>query len=126
MLPTLKHEPCELDNPEEFFSKLGWLHDTELLSLEWKVINRDLVIEVEDLYSNFYQFPEYPGKLEARLIASELLTLEFDLITQNSTMLRILKFHVNQNIGSKCIDCVISFGEGRIKFSCRRLVGMAC
>jgi len=126
MLPTLKFEPCELDNPEIFFSKLGWLHDAELLFLEWNVANREFIIGVEDLYSNFYQFPEYPGKLDARLIASELLTLEFDLITQNSTMFRILKFHVNQDLESKCINGTVSFGEGKIKFSCRRLVGMAC
>jgi hypothetical protein len=121
VLPNLKYGRYELADPERFFSELGSLHDAVLLALEWNPATRQLVISVDDLYSNFFQLPEYPGKREASFFASDLRTLEFDLISRDITPLRILKFHVTQSADSKLIACELRFAEGRIKLTCQKL-----
>ena len=125
MLPSLQRELNEIENPEAFFLALGGLHDSMLRLLQWRPETRCLGLGIDDLYSNFFQLPEYPGALEARLIASELLDLRIDLKALCTPTSRILGFYVTRQKNTDLINAAIHFGEGKIEFVCRKLQGLA-
>jgi hypothetical protein len=97
MLPELTYQLEVIENTEQFISELGLLHDAVVEKLEWSFVSGEVVIEVDDLYSNFFQTFEYPYQNEtpARFIASQLLSFEIDVVMPRNIPARILKFKVN-------------------------------
>jgi hypothetical protein len=124
MLPKLSQSARIIQNPEQFLQDLGEIHDADLESFEWKAGTRNLIIEIDDLYSNFFQTIEYPGRMSARFIANGVQNLKIDIVTQKAGVLRLLRFQIVQCIEKRTIAALI-FGEGRIEFEFHQLTGMS-
>jgi hypothetical protein len=124
MLLQLSKKATLVANPVGFFAALGWLHDADLESFQWDIFNDQLTVEIDDLYSNFYQLPEYPGKLSARFIASGIKNLQATIIASEISQIRILKFYIVKAADEKRTGVEVHFGEGCIKFECHRIFGM--
>ena len=124
MLPTLGRSAKTIENPEKFFAMLGDIHDAELESFELDICNDAIIIKVADLYNNFYQTSEYPGKLDCEFIASNLSDLMIDVVINKIAYTRILGFFAIQNVKNEKIAIEIRLNEGWIKFRCGNLIGM--
>ena len=46
----------------DFLLRLGGLHDTTLVAVDWRLESRTIQFEFDDLYANFGGLPEYPGR----------------------------------------------------------------
>lgn len=119
MLPKLNiNDSSQIERPGDFFSSLGGLHDADVNLLEWDTTRAELIISIDDLYSNFFQTPEYPGKLSVRLKAIGLSALKVEA-TQGKYPVRILNFKVSQTSSDLPLSVAIIFGEGKIEFECQ-------
>ena len=61
---------------QDRIESLGGLHDAIILSLAWSAGDRRLRIAVDNVNSNTYGLPEYPGPRSATLVFSEVTNLE--------------------------------------------------
>ena len=61
---------------QDRIESLGGLHDAIILSLAWSAGDRRLRIAVDNVNSNTYGLPEYPGPRSATLVFSEVTHLE--------------------------------------------------
>ena len=89
------------DDNRLFFENMGGLHDCSLKRIEVGINKKYLVIEIDDLYSNFIGLEEYIECKNINLIKIELSTLEYLTIDE----INILNQHLNIlfNNGDKII-----------------------
>jgi hypothetical protein len=80
---------------QKFFYKLGGLHDADLLRVEWRLAERRLELEIDDLLSNTQETPEYRGPLPGTVILDEVVDviLQADPGRERSTVYDVV---VNQ------------------------------
>lgn len=81
MLPRISRdgEPSITD-PALFLRQLGNLHDALIPQLRWDVLEKRVVLFVDDIYANFEGLPEYPGLHPARIICDGVFRIEVDIM----------------------------------------------
>ena len=125
MLPKLDSSNASLiENPEEFFSLLGNLHDSHVNFLEWNPIRNELAISVDDIHSNFFNPPEHPGLQPARFIAVGLINLVVD-VSPGKYPAFVLSFEVSRSVNDSMLSVIVNCGDGQLKFECREIYGQA-
>jgi hypothetical protein len=60
-------------NVQKFFYELGGMHDADLLVVEWRLPERRLQLEIDDLLSNTQEMPEYRGPLPGTVILDDVV-----------------------------------------------------
>jgi len=126
MLPILNKNISPIENPIEFFSALGWLHDACLDFFAFNFVSRELIIEIDDLYSNFYQTLDYINGVSARFIFSDLDNSCIDIIAPGINANRILKFSIFEISKKERFGILINLEEGSIRFEFSSITGMVC
>jgi len=69
---------------QDRIDSLGGLHDAIIMSLAWSADDRRLRVAVDDVNSNTFGLPEYPGPIGATFVFSGVTRLEVnaDLASQ--------------------------------------------
>jgi len=108
---------CEvLNNPHEFFSELGDLHDARIERVQWLLHERRLTISIDDLYSNFLDLPEYKGLTPATIILNDVEDIEVNIGPVDD---RINIFEFNAKVVDSSINVnVTCWPGGRIDIKC--------
>ena len=122
MLPTPNAEinKC-IEMPVDYFSALGNLHDAKISLMEWNPIRKQATITVNDLYSNFYGLPEYPGQTPVCLTAFDVSALEMKIMTDRFPV-RIQDFEVDElSSGPGWCILVNCTSSGSIRIVCQSL-----
>lgn len=123
MLPRLSNEHGGLiKEPVPFFSDLGNLHDAKIRRLEWNPSVREMVLGVDDLYSNFVDLPEHPGRQPVQLILSGVSKVEIAVIPDKFAM-RIVDFEIEEVSGSVLRISVNVGPSGFIRIACESIAG---
>lgn len=65
----------------EFLLKLGGLHDSRLVALNWQVGSQAVEFVLDDLYANFGGLPEYPGREKGVIRLEGITRIEFEVDT---------------------------------------------
>lgn len=124
MLPKLSSTSiAKIANPVAFFAALGGLHDSDVVAIELDIAQGELAMQIDDLYSNFFQLPEYPGLQGARLIAVGIKSLKISVSLEDAPI-RILRMETLQQ-SDQDFSVSISFIEGTVEFACRDILGQA-
>jgi hypothetical protein len=106
-----------LSDPGAFLHALGHLHDCEVLVLEVNTTKQQVTLVVDDLYSNFLDLPEYPGKQPVRLIFSDVDDVDTGL-GLDSLPARIMDLEVEAHSGSRTSVVVRLQPSGHIRIKC--------
>jgi hypothetical protein len=66
----------------DFLNSLGGLHDATVVSVEWQVESKVLEFRFDDLYANFRDMDEYPGRRKGLIrllgVSEVLIDIESD------------------------------------------------
>jgi hypothetical protein len=76
-----------------FLFSLGGLHDSIVTGIEVDGRSAQLVLQIEDLYSNFDGLPEYPGRAPATIILAGID--RFSMRLQMSIESQIQELHIH-------------------------------
>lgn len=69
----------KVENPKEFFEKLGGIHDAVIESFSWESDKKELTLEIDDLNSCFEGLPEYVGLCPVTVVFSKISFLDLNL-----------------------------------------------
>lgn len=58
---------------------LGHLHDVRVRSIRWDAHLEDLEFALEDIYANFSDLPDYPGKEPGSIVLHQVKELVLDV-----------------------------------------------
>jgi hypothetical protein len=61
-------------------------HDVLITQLRWNLLEKRVVLLVDDIYASFEGLPEYPGSQPARIICDGVFRIEVDLMTDEFPM----------------------------------------
>jgi hypothetical protein len=105
----------------EFLSRLGNLHDCTVALFEWRPDQRAVGFEIEDLYFNFENLPEYRGPLTGRIALEgvEHLAMDFRGI---QGPLRVDEFTVEERGETRMAVAITFWPTGKIEANCSRIV----
>lgn len=119
--------PCPDDNAEQtlsdpraFFHALGDLHDCEVLMFEVNMTKQEISLVVDDLYANFLELPEYPGKQPVRLTFSGVDEIE-TRIALDSLPARIMDLEVEVHSGLQAHVILRFQPSGHIGINCEAI-----
>lgn len=123
MLPSLSAErEGRVDTPVQFFYALGNLHDARIESIEWNVLQQEIALVVDDLYSNFEGFAEYPGRQMARLSLRHVSKWESDIVPDRFPV-AILDFEVEEDPSRLMLRVRVRTGIGVVRVECKSICG---
>ena len=103
---------------QDRIESLGGLHDATILSVAWIAAERQLLIEVDDIYSNAVGLPEYPGPTRATLVFSEvtLLELNSDLAADG---LMVYEWTMSRSVPDRYASSISLSPGGKLTIECR-------
>jgi len=109
----------QIENPENFFHQLGLLHDTRIESFKWVPPERKVLINIDNLNSNFLDLPEYEGLMPATLA---FINVGKMLIGIDPTEEHLNIFELETRSSTTFIKVIINFSPGgKIEFTCESI-----
>jgi hypothetical protein len=119
MLPRVNNiDETSLPSPASFFRELGNLHDAIVTQVTWNPAHREIILVVDDLYSNFVGLPEYPGLQRAILIMRGVSRMQSD-VTPDRFKQRILDLEIEQADSAVQIRVSLKFDpSGSLSIEC--------
>jgi hypothetical protein len=88
--PTLPRHEHIVKDFFEFLRNMGGMHDAFVESFCWKPAEQTMEFRFEDLYSNFADLPEYPGRTPGAIILRGTSNVRIDVATNEP--LRVFEF----------------------------------
>src|SRR4051812_17284468 len=101
-----------------FLRALGHLHDCEVLALEVNPAAQEVIMAVDDLYANFLDLPEYPGKQRVQFCFGDVDDLDMGL-SLDGLPARIMDFEVEAHTELRADVVVRLQPSGHIRIKCR-------
>ncbi|MDR0616917.1 MAG: hypothetical protein LBG29_08930 [Synergistaceae bacterium] len=101
-----------------FLERMGLLHDSVVRRLVWEPGVSTLCFEIENLYSNFKDLPEYPGIMSGSIELQEVVQVEFDIKTDENRLV-IFEFLADMVGKNECKVSVSFWPAGKISALCR-------
>ena len=86
-----------LADPISFFEELGDLHDAKICRVEWILIDRVIVLEVDNLNANFVGLPEYQGRKQALIKFNEVESVQLDCDAVKVDVQRVYELEVGDD-----------------------------
>lgn len=107
-----------MNSPESFIESVGGLHDAILDRLTWIPGQRRLELAIQDLYSNFEDLPDDPGRCPAVLALVDVTSLRFDV---SLTIKGLMMYEVTVARSERgLLNMTIAFSpSGKISLDCR-------
>jgi hypothetical protein len=108
-------------DPPGLFFQLGGIHDGKVLAISFDVNRQIMEVMLDDIYSNFLDFPEYPGTTPAQMIFSGLNKFSCD-VDLNELPLAIAIIECQEREGGGLYSLSISLGRsGSMEISCQQI-----
>ncbi len=108
-----------LDNPEEYFSNLGGLHDARIEGVNWSLSNKKIIVSIDDINSNFEGLPNYKGLVSANILFNHVheFKLNFSLEEHYLSIydLEIVSNNLDIIVNLKC------WPEGVLQVRCKSI-----
>lgn len=89
-----------IDDPADFLSSLGGLHDADVKRVIWDPVARLLHLDVDDLNANFAGLPEYPGLNPGTLVFTRVELFDLRCDVQRGDCIRIFSVQARRREGS--------------------------
>ena len=100
-----------IDNPKEYFDKLGGLHDADVLRIKISLEENAVSVVVDDLNRNFLGLPEYEGAKPSQIGFKGVKSIDIEFLS-NADKIRIFAILVSSVLGSNDHAIQIKFSPG--------------
>lgn len=100
----------------KFLEALGGLHDAKLLSVTWACREHKVVCEIDDLFANFLDLPNYPRRLPATITLNGVTELIMDW--PSSEVLSIFEWEVDGDAKGEFGTTIRLSPSGQVSIRC--------
>jgi hypothetical protein len=99
----------------DFLFKLGGLHDSTLVAINWQLESRTLEFVLDDLYANFGGLPEYPGRHKAVIKLEGVSRVDFNV--DATERLRVFEILPAEDRADEVVAKFSPGGSVRVRFA---------
>jgi hypothetical protein len=103
-----------------WIESLGGLHDAEVISLAWTPRRAEIQMSVDDINSNFYELPEYEGRVPGLFVFSGVTDVQW-AVDRPDSRLKIYDWEITPIGGGYRSEMKIS-PSGRLVIQCAAIV----
>lgn len=108
--------------PVQFFSKLGGLHDTQILNISWDIPLRKVSLRLDDLNANFEGLSDYQGLRASTLVLNGVSDTNIACQTFVGDRHTIYELSVIEHLESNSFRLLFLLSPGgKIELSCESL-----
>lgn len=100
-----------IEDPAAFFLALGGMHDARF-HVRVNQSDKTLLIDVDDIYTNFLDLPEYPGKQNSTFTFLDVENICMDYSVEGSINYRIYDIAIKSEKDSRRDTLTMSISPG--------------
>jgi hypothetical protein len=94
---------ASIEDPAQYFSELGNLHDAKIGLIEWNLARGELSFVVNDIYSNFRGLPGYLGPQPVQIVLAGVAAMEVRVSATTMTETTLVQEPLRDPINERSI-----------------------